>query len=71
MNLFFHIVGPFLLLIFLNFNIYMKIKEFEAVTPGALKIHFKQVRSDKRKKQARIRQRIETDRQVGSKDYIK
>jgi hypothetical protein len=44
MNLFFHILGPFLLLIFLNFKIYMKIKEFEAVTPGALKIHFKQVK---------------------------
>ena len=26
-----------------NFKIYMKIKEFEAVTPGALKINFKQV----------------------------
>ena len=67
MNLFFHIVGPFLLLIFLNFNIYMKIKEFEAVTPGALKIHFKQVHYDKRKKQARIILRMETDRQKGGK----
>ncbi len=45
MNMFFHILGPFLLLIFLNFKIYMKIKEFEAVThTGALKVNFKQVK---------------------------
>lgn len=47
MNLFFHIVGPFVVLIILNYKVHTRIKEFEKTLTDTLRVCFNRTTSQR------------------------